>query len=129
MTSFTNIFDQIKKTFDEKLPEFLEDFNKPSSEPVPQPPNTSFSIWPIKVPIHSEYVQKAVNLAILGNDKIKSLNIDFQKDSFSIEMLAKHMLVSAHLKAQFAIETFEISSKRELITLRRLGDLKADAEG
>lgn len=86
-------------------------------------------LFPLQLPIPATLINKALAKAIVDEKQLKRLELEFSPRFITLHLGVQLRYKYVQFKVKFALDSFEISSQRQEVVLRRVDDIELSSGG
>ena len=86
-------------------------------------------LFPLQLPIPATLINKALAKAIVDEKQLKRLELEFSPRFITLHLGIQLRYKYVQFKVKFALDSFEISSQRQEVVLRRVDDIELSSGG
>ena len=86
-------------------------------------------LFPLQLPIPAALINKALAKAIIDEKQLKLLELEFSPRHITLHLGVQLRYIYVQFKVKFALDSFEISSQKQEVVLRRVDDIELSSGG
>lgn len=86
-------------------------------------------LFPLQLPIPATLINKALAKAIVDEKQLKRLELEFSPRFITLHLGIQLRYLYVQFKVKFALDSFEISSQKQEVVLRRVDDIELSSGG